>query len=191
MKMKSKKPRFFVAISLPDDAKDRLVALKLPDLHGIRPLGRQELHLTLHFLGEVGPHVEAIQKALATVTPSGFAITIQDVGKFPPQGEPTVLWAGVLNSPALVALHHSIAVALTVAFGFQPEVRPYSPHITLARLKTPVPPGVVERFLDDNKGFVVSPVILDRFALYSSVSVNDVPQYRAEAEFRLSEPQLG
>jgi 2'-5' RNA ligase len=111
-------------------------------------------------------------------------ITIQGVGKFPPQGEPTVLWAGVEGSPSLIALHHSIAAALTEAFGFQPEVRQYSPHVTLALLKIPAPPGAVERFLDDNKGFVVSPVLLDRFALYSSVLVDDVPQYRLEAEFR-------
>jgi RNA 2',3'-cyclic 3'-phosphodiesterase len=179
-------PRLFIALSLSDEAKDRLGAIKVPDVPGVRVLGRQELHLTLHFLGEVAPPSdEAIRRALQEVQASAFAITIKGVGRFPPEGQPHVLWAGVENGPSLLGLHQSIGATLTKAIGFQPETRPYSPHVTLARLKTPAPVGAVEEFLEQNTALHVPSILVERFTLYSSVVVNDLPQYREEAEFSL------
>ena len=89
------------------------------------------------------------------------------------------------SCPPLLALHQSISTALVAAIGFQPEELPYAPHITLARLNLPVPPDAVERSLEDNKDFLVPPLLLDRFALYSSVALDGVPQYREEAVFPL------
>ena len=51
-------PRCFLAILLPDDAKDRLVAIQPAAAPGMRIIGRQELHLTLHFLGDVAPECQ-------------------------------------------------------------------------------------------------------------------------------------
>lgn len=48
-------PRHFIAIPLPDDLKDRLVAIQPPAVPGMRLIGREEFHLTVHFLGEVAP----------------------------------------------------------------------------------------------------------------------------------------
>src|SRR5207249_458209 len=107
---------------------------------------------------------------------------------FPPEGQPQVLWSGVDDSPSLLALHHSISTTLTDAIGFQPEARSYFPHITLARLNTPAPPGTVERYLEDNLDFQVASVFLKQFALYSSVVINNVPQYQEEAVFQLHDP---
>lgn len=181
-------PRLFVALPFPDEVKDRLLALKIPESPGMRRIAGQELHLTLHFLGEVASS-DAVRMALESVKVNAFTITIKGVGRFPPEGQAGVLWAGVENSPSLTAFHQSIASALTKAIGFQPEARPYSPHITLARLRSPTTAGVVENFLDENKDLRCPSVLLDRFALFSSVLVNDVPQYRLEAEFCLSEHQ--
>jgi 2'-5' RNA ligase len=181
--------RLFVAFPLPDEAKDRLLATKpLPDTPGVRILGRNELHLTLHFLGELDtPSGGTVRSALQEVKASAFGITIKGVGRFPPEGQPHVLWAGVENSSSLLALHQSIGTILTKIIGFQPETRPYSPHVTLARLKTPALEAAAQQFLEKNKSLQLSPVLVDRFALYSSVFVNDIPQYREEAEYRLGE----
>jgi len=181
--------RYFLAIPLPDEAKDRLVAVQPAAIPGMRLIGRQELHLTLLFLGEVAPQLnELVRMALAKVRMNAFAITTSGVGRFPPEGQPQVLWSGVEGSPSLLALHHSISTTLTDAIGFQPEARPYSPHITLARLNTPAPPGIVDRYLEENKGLQIVPVLVKRFELYSSVVVNNVPQYQEDAVFPLYEP---
>ena len=179
-------PSYFLVIPLTEEAKDRLVAVQPCDLPGMRLAGRQELHLTLYSLGELAPQYdEAVRKALATVKANAFTATISGVGKFQLEGEPQVLWAGVESNSSLFALHHSIGAALTDAIGFHPEELPYSPHITLARLSSPAPPDTVERFLQDNKDFLIPPVLLKRFVLYSSVAVDGVPQYREEAMFPL------
>lgn len=182
-------PRYFLAIPLPDKVRDCLVAVQPPAFPGLRLVGRQEMHLTLHFLGEIAPRWEEVMReALARVKMNAFTITIRGVGRFPSEGQPQVLWSGVDSSPSLHALHHTIGTALKDATGFQPEVRLYSPHISLARLNTPVPPVVIENYLEEHKGFQIPCVLLKHFALYSSAFIDNVPQYREEALFQLSEP---
>lgn len=179
-------PRFFVALPLPDETRDRLVAAQPPAIPGMRILGRDELHLTLHFLGEVAANdSSAVKAGLATVRMHVFAIRLSGVGMFPSERHAKVLWAGVERNVDLTALHRSIATVLANAIGFRPEERPYSPHITLARLDDPAPPEVIDRYLEENRGFAVPSVLLDRFALYSSSFVDNVPHYREEAVFPL------
>jgi 2'-5' RNA ligase len=178
--------RYFVAITLPDGPRGHLLAVPPPSIPGMRLIERQELHLTLHFLGELTPtSEEAVRRALAKIMISVFTITIRGLGTFPTEGQPKVLWSGVERSPALFALHHSVGAALADAIGFQLEERPYSPHVTLARLNTPALPGVIEHYLEENRGFQVPSILLKHFALYSSVLINDIPQYREEAVFDL------
>lgn len=180
-------PRLFVAIPLPDEAKDRLVAVQPPAIPGVRLLGREELHLTLHFLGEVAARDLATMRAvLATVTMNAFTVAVDGIGMFERDGRPQVLWAGVAASAELLELHRSIGGALTDAIGFRPEDRPYSPHITLTRLNAPVPPDVIDGYLEAHKGFLVPSVVVDRFSLYSSDFAENTPKYQEEAVFPLA-----
>jgi 2'-5' RNA ligase len=182
-------PRFFVAIPLPDEARDRLIAVQPPAFPGLRILGREELHLTLHFLGEVAAHdFDTVRTALATVSVNAFTVAINGIGMFQQEGRPQVLWAGIEANAALLELHHSIGAALADAIGFRPEDRPYSPHITLARLNGPVSPDVIERYVEANQGFGIPSVPIDRFVLYSSDFGGNVPHYREEAVFPLVVP---
>ena len=179
-------PRYFIAIPLPDEARERLVAVQPPAVPGMRILGREELHLTLHFLGEVAAQdLDKLRTALATLRRDAFTIALNGIGKFQQEGRPQVLWAGVEANKDLTALHRSIGAALADAIDFHPEERPYSPHITLARLNGPVPPDVIDRYLQEAKDFLVSSVPIDRFVLYSSDFADDVPHYREEAMFPL------
>jgi 2'-5' RNA ligase len=147
------------------------------------------MHLTLYSLGELSPQYDkAIRTALARVKANAFTVTISGVGRFQLEGKPQVLWAGIESSPPLLALHRSIGTALTDAIGFQCEELPYAAHVTLAHLNSLAPPDSVERFLENNKDFLIPPVLPRRFVLYSSVAVDGVPQYREEAAFSLLEP---
>jgi RNA 2',3'-cyclic 3'-phosphodiesterase len=179
-------PSYFLIIPLPDEVKDRLVAVQPRDLPSMRLAGRQEMHLTLYSLGELSlQYDEAVRKALARVKVNAFTITISGVGKFQLEGEPQVLWAGVKEHSCLFALHYSIGTVLADAIGFRPEERPYSPHITLARLDEPAPPEAIDRYLEENRGFVIPAVQIDRFILYSSRLVENIPKYQEEAAFSL------
>jgi len=179
-------PHHFIAIPLPDDLKNRLAAIQPPALPGMRILAREELHLTLHFLGEVAvSNIDTARAALATVKINAFTIGLNGVGMFPSERHAKVLWAGVEANEDLTALHRSIGTVLADAIGFRPEERPYSPHITLARLDDPAPPYVIDRYLEENRGFVVPSVRIDRFILYSSRFVDNEPKYQEEAAFPL------
>ena len=180
-------PRYFVAIPLPGEARDRLIAVQPPAIPGMRLVGRDELHLTLHFLGDLTiQELEAARKALAMVRTDAVTISIDGIGKFLRDGRPQVLWAGVKAGADLTALHRSIGAILTDAIGFQPEERPFSPHVTLARLNGPIALDAIERYLENCTTFQIPSVSLGHFVLYSSVGASDAPQYREEAVFAFS-----
>jgi RNA 2',3'-cyclic 3'-phosphodiesterase len=179
-------PRYFVAIPLPIEARDRLIAVQPPAIPGMRILPREEFHLTLHFLGELAPHdFDAVRSASAMGRVEVFAVSLKGIGQFPSERHAKVLWAGVEPNAELFALHRSIATVLADGIGFCPEERPYSAHVTLARLDEPAPTGVIEQYLERQQEFEMRAVPLDRFILYSNSIAENVPKYQEEAVFRL------
>jgi 2'-5' RNA ligase len=178
--------RLFVAVELPADVKDALSALEtsIPGATWVRPAA---LHLTLRFLGDnLDPiRLTPIKTALASVKAAPFPLTLRGVGRFPPGKRPArVLWVGIDEQPALLTLQASVERALS-AVGFEPEDRPFSPHITLARLKGE---GSVEGFIEKHSGFRAETFTVSEFVLMSSVLTPHGPNYRREAQFPLREP---
>ena len=105
----------------------------------IRWIPADNLHLTIWFLGEVAdarcePVLDALRPA---VDDRPFQLHLSDLGTFPPSGSPRVLWMGVSEgAEALARLHDAVGTRLA-PLGFPPETRPYSAHLTLARIKEP------------------------------------------------------
>lgn len=107
-----------------------------PD-RALRWVAPENYHITLLFLGEqpeerVGAIVEAMQAARAGVSP--FTIAVQGLGVFPNWNRPNVLWAGVRDGAEPLT---RIATALEKSLTPKPSGKPFHPHITLARFKTP------------------------------------------------------
>jgi 2'-5' RNA ligase len=97
----------------------------------------KNVHLTLQFLGEfkkadVSPVQASLQKALAEQKP--FALHIQKMGAFPSPSKPKIIWLGIEHEPPLFDLV-KIVTGVTQDFGYPPEERPFSAHITLGRIK--------------------------------------------------------
>jgi 2'-5' RNA ligase len=180
-------PRLFAAVVLPDAVKDSLLAVRPASIPGLRLVGRDEMHLTLHFLGEADQaKTEAAVRTLAGVRAGPFEVAVQGVRRFPADGEPRVLWAGVRPDPALSALHHTVGTALATAVGFRPEARPYTPHVTLAHLNAAPPPGWADEYLRQQATLSIPSVPIIRFALLSGVFTPEGPRYQVEAAFDLS-----
>lgn len=98
------------------------------------------LHLTLFFLGTITrsrlERVCAMADACLAEHPS-FALHLVGLGAFGSSRMPRVLWAGVDSPPpALFALHAALEKGLDT-LGFEPEKRPWSPHVTLGRVRAP------------------------------------------------------
>lgn len=133
--------RSFVAIELPDEVKTALADLQSnlkaqtpPKV--VRWARPESIHLTLQFLGDVAPgQVESIGHALQEVgaDQAPFTFQLRDLGVFPNPRRMRVVWVGVEESSGgLASLQKRISQALK-PLGFEPEKRPFSPHITLGR----------------------------------------------------------
>jgi RNA 2',3'-cyclic 3'-phosphodiesterase len=138
--------RLFIAIELPDDLKAALGRLRV-DVPGARWVPPEQIHLTLAFLGEVEEAaVEPLNMGLARIHVPEFRLCFSGTGSFPDRRRPRVLWVGVEPHPLLkrlAAMVHEVVLAC----GIPQEERPFSPHITLARLKFPAP-GQSDSFFD-------------------------------------------
>jgi len=102
----------------------------------LRWIAPANYHVTLVFLGWTG--VDAISPvcdalAAVTATEGRFTFRTSRLGAFPSLDKASVLWAGIEDGAPLGRLAQSIGEALA-ALGFERDVRPYHPHVTIARL---------------------------------------------------------
>lgn len=137
--------RLFVAARVPEAHLGEVALLTAPlrdKLINARWTAPENQHLTLKFLGSTpSDRLEAI-KQTCTMVASGRAparLSLTDLGAFPSKTRMRVLWLG-LDDPAglLGRLAEDLERALE-PLGFAAEGRAYTPHLTLARFKLPVP----------------------------------------------------
>jgi 2'-5' RNA ligase len=144
--------RSFLAFEIPDGLKSRLASdlevlrESLPRSRWTRPQG---WHLTLKFLGEVErpaladlvAELEPRVRALDPVT-----VELSRTGFFPTATRPRVAWIGgsAVGSEEVLAAVESAATAV----GLPRERRPWSAHLTLARMKSQWSKNAVSRFLE-------------------------------------------
>ncbi len=133
--------RSFVAIELPNEARNALADLqgeleRQAPPRAVRWTRPQSIHLTLQFLGDVAPgKVEPITDALRLicVDESAFTCQLTGLGVFPNPRRPRVVWVGIAEpGGSLAALQKKISQALA-PLGFEPEKRPFAPHLTIGR----------------------------------------------------------
>jgi 2'-5' RNA ligase len=125
------------------------------------------LHLTLHFIGNVYFDDMACMRSQARlVDAAAFELDIDRQGSF---RKPRVAWLGCSEIPdALLALHRQLGSCLQTC-GYQPEARPYHPHVTVARK--------VES-IGDTPGFAPLCWRVDSFALIEVQPLAKGVQYR-------------
>ena len=140
--------RSFIAIELPEEAKEGLAGLRNKlekDEHKfIKWVEPGSIHLTLKFLGnilsrQVTEVVVAMEGAAQGSPP--FHLEISGMGAFPNLKQPRVFWVGISGElDKLSKLQQNIDSAL-VPLGFTKEDRPFVPHLTLARIRQGASPG--------------------------------------------------
>ncbi len=175
--------RLFVGLDLPWAVKQRL-ALLGGGIPGARWVPTENYHLTLRFIGEVGPvEAEEIDLALAALRGKRFDLTLAGMGTFAKGGRDTQLWVGVERNPQLDLLQSKVEQALQRA-GLEPERRRFTPHVTLARLDN-APPVKVAGFVQAHNLFRAEEVKVEHFCLFSSRLGKEASVYEAEVEYAL------
>ena len=133
--------RLFLAVPIPGEVRERIsqVIQRLePEGWPMRWIDPDNAHMTLHFLGDTPPEEAAILRlALPAVVAehAAFDLRTAGLGVFPKLKRPRVLWLG-LYGPAhrLEALFNDLGDTLA-EMQFPIEERPFSPHITLGRVR--------------------------------------------------------
>lgn len=134
--------RLFVAIWLDDQVRTSLRRLQdtlRPRCPGVRWTSPEQLHITVKFLGEVEDRrvpdiVAGLEEAAELCKP--FDLRVVNVGCFPPRGEVRIVWAGVEDTDRVLAGGAGVLDAALEVVGFARETRPFSPHITIGRVRS-------------------------------------------------------
>jgi 2'-5' RNA ligase len=144
--------RAFIAIELP---KNTLGAIEKQTARLRQTLGNdiirwvpiQNLHLTLKFLGDTAAsHVDFLKQLLAREADSHLQFNLQlgGLGSFPTSRRPRLLWIGLHASADLTSLQKSIEAG-TSRLGYEQEERPFSPHLTIGRVRQNISPPDLQK----------------------------------------------
>jgi 2'-5' RNA ligase len=174
--------RLFVALAIPDDIAQHLMLIQ-SGVPGARWQTREQLHLTLRFIGEVdGRDAQAIDDALAEIVAPAFSLELHGTGQFGNK-HPHALWAGVRSSEPLEHLQRKVENAIRRA-SLTADRHNYTPHVTLARLRSGAPGPVID-YLTDHALFTTGAFEVNEFLLYSSKLTSDGSVYRVERAYPL------
>lgn len=186
--------RLFVAVELSEAIREQVRALldglkrDVPEVRWARP---EALHVTLKFLGEVeservDPLCEALERASGAGAPPPFDIEVEGLGTFGDRKRPRVVWAGLRErTGALEELQGAVEQACE-ALGFPLEERRFHPHLTLARIKGPMPS--LGRALATRSGVRLGSAQVGSFALVRSELQPDGALHTVLKRFALGGP---
>lgn len=179
--------RLFVAIDLPSEVLLRLERL----LSALRPEALikwsllDHLHITTKFIGGWDElRLEDLHNALTSLLPRNeFEIEIKNLGWFPNERSPRVLWAGVHGGAALAGLARDTEERLET-LGIVKEEREYAPHLTLARVKNPIPLQRLRRRVEELQPAALGRFAVAQFALFRSDPGSNASVYVKLREYR-------
>jgi len=145
--------RCFIAIELPDELKAGLnqlqSRLKVGEQAGVKWVDPYSIHLTLKFLGSVAvDRIDEITGAIeeATHGMSPFHLEVRELGVFPNLKRVQVAWVGVKGEVDKLGQLQQRIESNLARLGFAPESRPFTPHLTLARIRDRALPDERQRF---------------------------------------------
>lgn len=192
-RLKSPRARLFIALDLPDAVRDGIDAwgreeLVDPQLRRVMP---GALHITLAFLGfRPEKEVERLGAILRESAAPAPSIKLGKPVARPSRGRPR-LFALPVDSPATVSLQGGLEERLVAGRLFEPEKRPFWPHVTVARVRREKRgssrPGRVERPPQSLPADLMQTHVCVRLTLYRSKLQPQGAQYTPLAQVELSE----
>ena len=171
--------RLFLAVALDNEVRHGLAAflgeraIRFPG----RPSPPDNWHLTLRFLGST----DALQRDRVLefldehLIGEPFTLGFTGLGAFPKPSRATVLWLGVDRGSDDLAAMATVCEEAAVSVGFDPEDRPFHPHLTLSRIR---PPVSVDGLIEEVGSFPLK-MTVDRVTLYRSHLGRDGASYEA------------
>jgi len=185
--------RIFIAIEIPEETRaglreaQRTLRTDAVDASWPRPEG---IHLTLKFLGEVpetkGPEITNAL-SLAAAGSQAFHLAVDGTGTFPNARSARVVWAGLGGEiDCLNRLQAAVEDAME-RIGFDRESRPFTPHLTLGRIKYIRSRETWVRLLEQVKDLKLPAFDVSSFSLIKSELKRSGAEYTQIARFELQQ----
>ena len=133
--------RAFIAIPIPESSRQVLAQMqKQLKAAGaeVRWTAISSIHLTLKFLGETDTEtVSELARALRATAHLSPLLNLQlsGLGCFPNQKKPRIVWCGIRGDIGRLEILQDTVERTCMGFGFEPEIRPFRPHLTLGRVR--------------------------------------------------------
>jgi len=182
--------RLFVAVKISDAVRSELTEfvdqfLQFPGK--VKWVEPQNIHLTLKFLGETDSKLLDKVKSATAAAAKGlgaFDITLSGCGAFPNLRAPKVFWVGIVDDKMRLRTLAQQIDSNMVELGYERESRPFSPHLTLGRVKEPERLELIKDAFGKAK-FAPQPLAVKAIYLIESRLRPSGPVYTDVAEFPL------
>ena len=193
--------RSFIAIELPDELKLKLTQLETQLKSGnqswVKWVDPHSVHLTLKFLGiiatdRIGEITKAMEEAAQEIPP--FHLKSKGLGVFPNLRRVQVAWAGVGGEVDKLGQLQQRIESNLAPLGFTPESRPFTPHLTLARLRDKASLDERKRFgqlIAGTKFEVAYAIEVDAIKLMRSQLTREGAIYSQISSVGLRKPYVG
>jgi 2'-5' RNA ligase len=106
----------------------------------VRWVSPEKIHLTLKFFGNIDdsriePIAASIEGPVRATAP--FTLRVRGIEAFPHMKNPRVIWTGLVDEEGILTSFQKQLETELEKIGFEPEGRPFQPHLTLGRMKSP------------------------------------------------------
>jgi 2'-5' RNA ligase len=175
--------RLFIAIAIPEEIKDYLVKIQQgidKDIAKIKLVNKDQMHLTLKFLGEIEENkINDIKNKLKGTKFNPFKTKLTSLGVFPDENYIRVVWIGLKDHENIIKLQKQVDDSLTM---FRKDKK-FHPHLTLARVKFV---KEKEKFIELIKSIKIEEKEFDvnEFKLIKSTLTKERPVYEVLEEFK-------
>jgi len=191
--------RAFIAVELPAilqaSLKNVIHLLQQSDNRSVRWIPTHNIHLTIKFLGDIDQDTipGIIQVLIHRIRNyAAFSVRLSGLGAFPGLDRPRVIWAGMEAPKTIFELHQDIENELSV-LGFPRENRPFSPHLTLGRIRNNADISGIRKLsalIKRDSDFTSGPAELDHLTFFRSELTPGGAVYTPLHRLKLESPEF-
>ena len=176
--------RTFIAVDIPVDSTVKGMINKLR--HKLREerikwVEPEQYHITLYFLGNTDEsQIDILIPLLDNITGniSGFRLKLKEFGVFKNLRNPRILWIGFNHCKELEILKRAVDAEM-VKLGFEKSDKPFSPHLTIGRIKMLRDRKILKEWIDGYKEKELQEIEVNEIVFYDSVLKAHGPEYKA------------
>jgi 2'-5' RNA ligase len=187
--MVEKKIRSFIAFDIEDSSiKDQFINVQNALIKAgadVKLVEPQNIHITLRFLGEISEAlIEKVKNEISNIDFKSFDVEFKGLGAFPSFNRINVIWVGIKKGEKeLKELFNQLENRLR-KIGFSPDPKGFSPHITIARVKSRKNIEKIIKILNEMKDYSFGTMSFNSLRLKKSTLTPKGPIYDTLFEVR-------